>query len=442
MISSPDLEYERGLVGAVLLDPGLLSLVHTSPLEFSDFRARACWGAIRMLEEKQRPIDAITVYDAAVAAGASGLDVSYLAACATNPGHRLNAVEYSRKIRDAHLMRTIQLALTELPIMAKRQGWSGADLLTEVLAAVAKLDADQPDAAQTIGQLARARMVELGLLYEQSATASGFPTGVQYLDEKIGGWQPGIVTIVAARPGMGKSSLGMSTADACSTAGVGVHVFSLEDTRTAYTDRALSRISGRSSESIRNLDRSHDHLGRLTSAAGRLGLRNGWLADDRSGISASEVVRSVRRHKRANGTRVVIVDYVQLLASPRWAGTSSHERLTASVQILADAAKQDGLAYVVMSQLNRGVEQRADKRPQLSDLRESGSLEERAKCVVGIYRGAAYGPPTEGIDYRDGQTRPTDDEWQARAELVVLKNSNGRTGIVNAHWHGETTRLS
>jgi replicative DNA helicase len=117
-------------------------------------------------------------------------------------------------------------------------------------------------------------------------------------------------------------------------------------------------------------------------------------------------VRSVRRHRRANATNVVIVDYVQLVQRPH-PRMSAHEALSEIVTTLADAAKQDRMAYVVMSQLNRGLEQRNDKRPQLSDLRESGSLEERAKCVIGLYRGSYYGAPTKGIDY--------DPSWEGHA---------------------------
>jgi replicative DNA helicase len=113
---------------------------------------------------------------------------------------------------------------------------------------------------------------------------------------------------------------------------------------------------------------------------------------------------------------------------------------------LANAAKQDRMAYVVMSQLNREIEKRQDKRPQLSDLRESGSLEERAKCVIGLYRGAYYGKPIKGIDYHpdwDGhRSPPGDEEHERQIQLHVLKNSNGRTGVAWANWSGPQTRVS
>jgi replicative DNA helicase len=242
---------------------------------------------------------------------------------------------------------------------------------------------------------------------------------------------------------MGKSSLGLSIADACSAGGFGVHVFSLEDTEESYSDRVLSRTSDIPAETLRNSDLN---VGQCSAVArGSMGLKGRrWLVDGRSGLTAEEIVRSVRRHKRANATNVVIVDYVQLVkGAPR---LQRHEALTEIVTTLADAAKQDRMAYIVMSQLNRQIEQRQDKRPQLADLRESGSLEERAKCVIGLYRGSYYGEPTKGVDYHDtwpGHSYPpSGDEWARAAQLCVLKNSNGRTGTVWADWHGQTTRLS
>ncbi len=117
-------------------------------------------------------------------------------------------------------------------------------------------------------------------------------------------------------------------------------------------------------------------------------------------------------------------------------GSSGHEALTEIITTLADAAKLDNMAYVVMSQLNREVETRNDKRPVSSDLRESGSLEERAKCIVALYRGHTY---TEQPDKFASQSSI---EWRRRIELLVLKNSNGRTGRVDATWSGETMCIS
>jgi replicative DNA helicase len=306
-----------------------------------------------------------------------------------------------------------------------------------------RFDAEQPEGALVIGDVIKRRLKQLEQIAQERATGarvlSGYPTGVERLDEKTGGWQAGIVSIVAARPAMGKSSLGLATANASSEAGFGVHLFSLEDTEQAYADRALSRASGVSAENLRNSELSAVSMEQVRVANRKLQQRKGWLFDGRSGITADEIVRSVRRRRRDNGTKVVIVDYVQLVKRP--ARMSGHEALSEIVTTFADAAKQDSMAYVVMSQLNRELEKREDKRPQLSDLRESGSLEERAKCVVGVYRGSVYGGPRKGVDYAEDQRQPSQDEHAGTVQLLVLKNSNGRTGLVKASWFGPTTRI-
>ncbi len=194
-------------------------------------------------------------------------------------------------------------------------------------------------------------------------------------------------------------------------------------------------------KNFRALSLTRDEYARLSPALGKLVKQEGWMVDDRSGMPADEIVRSVRRHAKRNKTRVVIVDYLQLVKRPNRVD-NPHQAITDNMNMLSDAAKQDDMAYVIASQLNRGVEQRADKRPQLSDLRESGSIEERAKCVVGIYRGAYYNEsPVPGVDFEEGEHAPTHDDFRRQVQLLVLKQSQGETGTVMASWNGPTVTM-
>lgn len=437
------------MLGAVLLDNA--TLAQFPRLEVDDFAHalhRHVFSAMRNLETGNRPIDVVTVQSELARAGVSAVDFAFLGQLTLQVPTVENAVEYVRQIRDASLGRRVRMVLGD--ILARSSEAEGAELLSMTMAALSKIDEDQPDATTGISELIRKRFKQLEQIAEEKRlgqrTMTGFPTGVERLDEKIGGWQPGIVTIVAARPAMGKSSLGLATAEASSAAGFGAHLFSLEDTEEAYADRAISRGSEVPAERLRNAELvTADYLPISRTQARLRGRR--WLVDSRSGIDAGEIVRSVRRHRKQNQTRVVLVDYVQLVKHPqRKPRLSTHEALSEIVTTFADAAKHDGMAYVVMSQLNRELERRQDKRPVLSDLRESGSLEERAKCVVGVYRGSVYGAPVDGVDWcKDwgpGRDRPpSDEEHAATAQLLVLKNSNGRTGTVFARWHGPTTRI-
>jgi replicative DNA helicase len=444
-------DLEASILGGIILRPDSLGeLPRLEVDDFLDLRHRVVFTAMRNLEADGRPIDVVTV-EAEIAKGEKSEAVggyAFLGELALRVPTTDNVLEYARQVREASLSRRVLDALESVQARAAREVLSGGEVLSMALAALSRIDEDQPDEARPISDLVRKRLKQLDEIAEQRANGSqvltGFPTGIANLDEKIGGVQPGIVTILAARPGAGKSSAGLSIADASSTAGFGVHLFSLEDTEEAYSDRTIARTSGVPADRLRNAALERQDIRDVTVAISKLRGRR-WIVDGRSGITAEEIVRSVRRHKRANATNVVIVDYVQLVTKPHPRMTT-HEALSEIVTTLADAAKQDRMAYVVMSQLNRGVEQRTDKRPQLSDLRESGSLEERAKCVIGLYRGSMYGKPVKGIDWDEKweghDWAPSDDEHKKQAQVLVLKNSNGRTGVAWAEWNGPTTRLS
>lgn len=451
-MSSHLLSLEASVLGAVLIHPDALGEFPRLEVDdFSDLRHRLVFTAMRNLEAAGRPIDVVTVEaEIAVRGAGAHVDYSFLGTLALNVPTVSNAHEYVRQIREAALTRKVRRELAEIVAHGERYELAGSELLSMAISKLSGIDEGQPDDATLISALVQKRLKQLEQIAAEKAagrfTMSGFPSGVEDLDAKIGGLQPGIVTIVAARPGMGKSSFGLATADSASKAGIGVHLFSLEDTEDAYADRTMSRASGVPAEQLRNADINRGNAQDLMIGVHSLKDRR-WLVDGRSGITAEEIVRSVRRHRRQNGTRVVIVDYIQLVkASLNAVRLSRHEQLSGTITTLADAAKLDRMAYVVMSQLNRDIEKRVDKRPQLADLRESGSLEERAKCVIGLYRGAVYGEPVKGIDYDDGwhghSYKPDEQEHESQVQLHVLKNNNGRTGCAWATWNGPTTRMT
>lgn len=447
-------QLEMSVIGAVLINPDTLALLPSLATDdFRNLRPRATWEAIRNLEARNAPIDVTTIGDELAKVGKlEAVGFAWLGECSCRIPTVSNAIEYAARLRDHALRWRAITETTDALETAKRGELTGAELLGRMLATVSKLDAEQPEAAITMGDLTRQRVRQIEQTAADKAAGkralTGFPTGVEKLDETIGGWQAGIVNLPAARPGMGKSALGIATADACTKAGIGVHVFSLEDTKEAYADRVLARSSGVAAERIRNADLRRVEMPAMSDALMALSRRTGWLVDDRSGITAEEIVRSVRRRRKDNRTALVLVDYIQLVKKPHPRMTA-HEALGENITTLADAAKHDGMAYVVFSQLNREIEKREDRRPRLSDLRESGSLEERAKIVIGLYRGAAYKtPPIRGVDFecncrRDDRCEhaPSPEAFASMAQLLVLKNSGGRTGMVRAQWRGETMEI-
>lgn len=451
---------ERGLLGAVLLQPS--NLKHLPDLEvdhFAHMKHRAVFSAFRTLEASNKPISVLSVEleverlgkldaiggvaflgDLAMASGAAGTEMLLQ--------------DLERVVRDFALKRKVMLACGDLVERARQSEISGDDLLTEATNLFASIDGIKADTVANIGDWARRRIDQLDQIAADRAAGkpalTGFPTGVHTLDLKLGGWQPGIVNLIAARPAMGKSSLALATTDACSENAVGVHVFTLEDSWSAYTDRALARRSGVPAVQLRRAEVASEDASPLMHATARLVQRQGWLVDDRGGLTASEIVRAARRSKDANKTRVVVVDYIQLV-KPRDARMTEYQHLGDASRTFATAAKLDDVAYLVLCQLNRDIEKRDDKRPRLSDLRGSGELEEHCKIAVGLYRGSYYGgKPKRDVDYEcnceEGVRSckahaPTPEEWETQAQCCVIKGGNGPTGVVMANWHGPTTRI-
>jgi replicative DNA helicase len=289
---------------------------------------------------------------------------------------------------------------------------------------------------------------------------SGITTGLESLNSKIGGLHPSDLIILAGRPGMGKSSLGTNIAfaaaqrfirdaedglDPAKSAGAPVALFSLEMSADQLATRILAEESGISSENLRMGRISQQEFRHLARAAAELQSLPLYI-DDTPGLTIAALRARARRLKRQKGISLIIVDYLQLLqGSGR--GSSSENRVQEISEIsrgLKQLAKELNLPVIGLSQLSRAVEQREDKRPQLSDLRESGSIEQDADIVLFIYR----------EDYYLAAKQPSDDhpdfaKWQedmnrayGRAEVIVAKQRHGATGKVQLRFDSRITKFS
>lgn len=450
---------EHAILGAILYRPEALDAVPTElgVEDFIDPKAQAVWGAIMNLVAESEPIGPLTVeaelvrlgrIDAVGGLGALGVW--------TIEGSGLTdelVAHHTNDMRQSGLARRVRHEIAGLAESIARNDPTGDEALSTLVGIVNRLSASAvTDATSTIGEGVARRFEELSRLEEAQrdgqAALTGLPTGVVALDAQIGGWQPGIVNGVAGRPGMGKSSLILATMDACSQAGYGAHLFTLEDALSAHADRAISRDSRVPATSLRALKLNATQLVDMRRTRDRLRDRKGWIIDDRAGVSAQDIVRSARRHQRENKTRVVVIDYVNLVKRSRRdvEGHEAIEEILAEFQI---SAKNDGLAYVAVFQLNRNVERRDDRRPVMSDLRDGG--EEKPKIIVGLYRGAHYyGEPKPGIDWDANapvdstmpRCRPTAYEFERTIQLCVIKNNQGPTGVIYAKWDAPTTTIT
>jgi replicative DNA helicase len=289
---------------------------------------------------------------------------------------------------------------------------------------------------------------------------SGFTTGLESLNSKVGGLHKSDLIIVAGRPGMGKSSLATNIGFACAkrllqdredgiepakSAGAAVALFSLEMSADQLATRILAEQSGISSENLRMGRISQQEFRQLARAAAELQSLPLYI-DDTPGLTIAALRTRARRLKRQKGIGMVIIDYLQLLQGSG-KGSSGDNRVQEISEIsrgLKQLAKELDVPVMALSQLSRAVEQREDKRPQLSDLRESGSIEQDADIVMFIYR----------EDYYLAAKQPADDHpdfaaWQeemarnyGRAEIIVAKQRHGSTGKVRVKFDSRITKFS
>jgi replicative DNA helicase len=289
---------------------------------------------------------------------------------------------------------------------------------------------------------------------------SGFTTGLESLNAKIGGLHKSDLMIIAGRPGMGKSSLGTNIAFAAAqrfirdvedgiepekSAGAPVALFSLEMSSDQLATRILAEESGISGENLRMGKISQQEFRQLARAAAELQSLPLYI-DDTPGLTIAAIRSRARRLKRQKGVGIIVVDYLQLLqgSGKGSAGDNRVQEISEISRGLKQLAKELNAPVIALSQLSRAVEQREDKRPQLSDLRESGSIEQDADMVLFIYR----------EDYYLGAKQPADDHpdfaaWQeemarayGRAEVIVAKQRHGATGKIRLKFDSRITKFS
>jgi replicative DNA helicase len=262
---------------------------------------------------------------------------------------------------------------------------------------------------------------------EHRGEVTGIPTGLTELDAKLAGLQKTDLLILAARPGMGKTALALNIAQhAAVQHGTGVGFFSLEMSRGQLATRMLVSEARVKSDNVRRgfLSTEFDWP-RLETASETLFHAPLWI-DDSPGLSITQVRAKARRLKREHPeVELIVVDYLQLMRGTK-AGESREQEISGISRGLKALAKELNVAVLALSQLNRGVESRTDKRPLPSDLRESGAIEQDADVIMFIYRDEQYNPETteKGI-----------------AEIIVAKQRNGETGTARVSWQGQYTRF-
>ena len=433
-------EAEQSLLGALLIDnqafDRIADLVAAEDFYRDDHRR--IWRHIQRLLENSRPADVVTVAESIE--GSEDKDKtggpSYLAALSQNTPSSLNVRRYAELVRERAVQRRLAQVATEIAESALApSGKEVGQLLDEAESKIFQIA--ESGARRDQGLIGIAPI--LGKVYERidhlhnqdnPSDITGVPTGFTDLDIRTAGLQPGDLVIIAGRPSMGKTAFALNIAEHVAlhpSVRLPVAIFSMEMSSSQLAIRMLSSIAKVDAHKLRTGRLADEEWSQLTEAMGRLH-ETSIHVDETPALNALEVRARARRLKREySKLGLVIVDYLQLMS----ASSHGENRATEISEIsrsLKALAKELEVPVIALSQLSRAVEQRNDRRPMMSDLRESGAIEQDADVILFIYREEVYSPDKE--------------EAKGRAEIIIGKQRNGPIGRVDLTFLGRFTRFA
>ena len=393
---------------------------------------RLIFEAIAKLAEKNRPIDALTIYEQLDVMGeqenAGG--VSYLSELAASAASASNVVAYAEIIRERAVLRHLIQVAGEISESARQPaGRSVSEILDAAESKVFKISEDRPSRGgpQDVRHYLDLALERIDHLYQSDSELTGLSTGFRELDRMTAGLQPADLVIVAGRPSMGKTSFAMCMVEAAVIKGdAPTLVFSMEMPGEAIVMRMLSSLGRIDQTKVRTGKLSSEDWPRLTSAFQLLNDRPLYI-DDTPALTPTEMRSRARRVARQHGGKLglIMVDYLQLM---QVSGTSENRagEISEISRSMKALAKELHCPVIALSQLNRSLEQRPNKRPVMSDLRESGAIEQDADVICFIYRDEVYNENSES---------------KGVAEIIIGKQRNGPIGTTRLAFLGQYTRF-
>ncbi len=430
-------ELEKAVLGALILEPDQLSdvaeIVEISA--FSDVNNGEIYGTMLLMMERGDKIDLYTLADRPELKGREM--TRYLVELTNAVGSGVNVLEHARKLRDTEIRRRMCLFGHELAARAVSDPDGVVDWATTEITAIADR-AVRSDDITPLSDVVRATLDDLERRQQarQTGECIGISSGLSRLDALTGGWRSGQLVVLAGRPGMGKSAVMLHFSHAAAASGVPVCVFSLEMPDTQLAGRMLVGGSGVNSGSFRTGYIDADSWRRLEQAAAELSALPVYL-NDCANLTMGAIRSQCKAMARRGRCGMVIIDYLQLLDTASRNTNSTREREIAAASRSAKLlAKELDVPVILLSQLSRKVEERTDKTPLLSDLRESGAIEQDADMVLFLDRPAMYGR-TEIDAGRYGTISA-----EGVGLLHIAKNREGATGSIVFRHNESMTRIA
>jgi replicative DNA helicase len=428
------IQAEQSVLGGLMLDNQMWDAVADKIVEGDFYRKdhQLIFRTIAKLADQQTPFDVITLSESLGATGeletVGGL--AYLGMLAKDTPSAANIAYYATIVRDKSVLRQLIHVGTLISDSAfNTEGRETSDLLEQAEQEVFKI-AEQRQRGQggfaPIKSLLAKAVDRIEMLFEQDSHITGEATGFTDLDNLTSGLQPADLIIVAGRPSMGKTSIAMNMAENIAIkGGKPVAVFSMEMPGDALAMRMMSSLGRIDQHRVRTGKLEDNEWPRLTSAISLLGETKLFI-DDTPALSPTEVRSRARRLTREHGQLgLIVLDYLQLMQSPT-SGDNRVQQISDISRSLKALAKELNVPVIALSQLNRNLEQRPNKRPMMSDLRESGAIEQDADLIIFVYRDEVYNEdsPDKGI-----------------AEVIIGKQRNGPLGTVRLTFLGQYTRF-
>lgn len=428
------IEAEQAVLGGLMLSVDTFETVFNliTEVDFYQFNHRLIFRAISTIAGNNNPADVVTVTDWLQQndhlEDAGG--IHYIGALAQETPSAANIAAYAEIVRERSVLRQLIAVSNEIADSAFHPEGKNSRQLLDVAESKVFAIADQSTQSggfHDIKTVLTKAVDRINYLFESGSAITGLSTGFDELDEKTSGLQASDLVIVAGRPSMGKTTFAMNLAEhAALTAEHPVAVFSMEMPAEQLAMRMIASLGRVELQNLRTGKLSEQDWPRITSAITLLNQKKNVFIDDTPAMTPTDLRARCRRLKREHGLSMIVIDYLQLM---RLSDTKEN-RATEISEIsrsLKAMAKELEVPVVALSQLNRGLEQRPDKRPIMSDLRESGAIEQDADVIMFIYRDEVYNPDNP--------------EVQGKAEVLIRKQRNGPIGMVPLTFLGQYTRF-
>lgn len=429
-------EAEQSVLGGLMLDNSAWEQVSDLLVDQDFYRHdhQLIFRGIAELMEQANPVDVITLAEWHNQRGELDKigELAYLGALARNTPSAANIKAYASIVRERSILRQlIQIGNNIANMAFTPEGRNSEEMLDTAerrVFEIAEKGAKRGGGFIQVKDVLSKVVDKIDTLFEQDSGITGLPTGFIDFDDQTSGLQPADLVIIAGRPSMGKTTFAMNIAEnAAIHSKQPVAVFSMEMPADSLAMRMLSSLGRIDQHRLRTGRLNDDDWPRLTSAIALLNEAPLFI-DDTGGLTPSELRARARRLKREHGLSLIIVDYLQLMsgsANGRQAENRTNEISEISRSLKA-LAKELNVPVIALSQLNRSLEQRPNKRPVMSDLRESGAIEQDADIIVFIYRDEVYNE---------------DSAEKGKAEIIISKQRNGPIGTVALTFQGKYTRF-